>query len=193
MLTRDHILQGVCVCVRCTYEQRVSVNQTTQIPTSHSGNASSQWWRATAGMRARGLPRSTAGSPLRSAPFHLPVSSGFPTTNHWRRKRGKKHRRREKGKFWPWGGGASAELVHSQLQVNPVCLSKLGWCVREQSVNITLFPPALSRGYGWETEAFFYMHVKAQFSLSSLWSVSLQATAPAWTRMLKLLNISAEE
>ena len=99
----------------------------------------------------------------------------------------------KKGSFGRGGGGASAELVHSQLQVNPVCLSKLGWCVREQSVNITLFPPALSRGYGWETEAFFYMHVKAQFSLSSLWSVSLQATAPAWTRMLKLLNISAEE
>lgn len=138
MHTQDHILQGVCVRDALmnrgwVWTRRPRSPHPTLEMLHPSDGAPLRGWEH------GGLPRSTAGSPLRPSPFHLPVSSGFPTTNHWQRKRGKKHRRREKGKFWPWGG----ELVHSQLQVNPVCLSKFGWCVREPRVNITLFFPLL--------------------------------------------------
>lgn len=150
MHTQDHILQGVCVRDALmnrgwVWTRRPRSPHPTLEMLHPSDGAPLRGWEH------GGLPRSTAGSPLRPSPFHLPVSSGFPTTNHWQRKRGKKHRRREKGKFWPWGGGACAFPATGQpglfIQVWLVC--------SRATCQHNPFFPALTRGYGCETEAVF--------------------------------------
>lgn len=80
----------------------------------------------------------SAGALQRPAPFHLPISSGCPTTNHQWRSKGRKHRKRKKRE--DLARGRLITKRHFQLEVIQSCLSKFGW-----HVNITFFPLSYQR------------------------------------------------
>lgn len=104
-------------------------------------------WRCFIPVMARRCGDESTGASLVQLPVlpwdRLPFISPSPQGSQQQttdRGRGERNIEEEKKGSFGRGGG---ELVHSQLQVNPVCLSKFGWCFREPRVNITLFFPLL--------------------------------------------------
>lgn len=171
MLTRDHILQATCLCVRSALMNRGSTwtggpgscRLTLEMIHPRDGAPLRGWV-----LRERRASPLNAGAPLRPAPFHLPVSSGCPTTNHRWRKRGEKHRRRKRGKFWPGGDDSKACAFPARGQ--PV-LFILVWlvCSRTGCQHNPFFPPLLPEVMDVKQRR-LYVNVKAQLSLFYLWS-----------------------